>query len=360
MKTLHSLLAALTLGGSLTAAEVEPGFVSLFNGRDLSGWEGNTSLWSVRDGAITGITPPGREDPQKSPLTHNTFLVWTGGEVADFELRLQYRIAGGNSGIQYRSRLLPPGQFGPIVAGYQADLEAGPTYSGILYEERGRGILARRGEKTVIKPGAAGKPRIEVNGSLGDSGDIQKNIKAGDWNDYVVIARGNRLQHFINGRPTVDVTDEDAAHAARSGILALQLHAGPPMTVQFRHLRLRPLPSTLTDLDRMQGEWKITELMGNGQAADPETISRMSLRVQGNTYELITAEGGDRGTFTLRESAQPREVDATNQNGTRLPGIYEFKDGKLRVCYAFNEAPRPADFTTSEDSNRIYILFERK
>jgi hypothetical protein len=227
--------AALLIAASLSAAEkVEPGFKSLFNGQDLTGWQGNPELWSVEDGCITGRT---KAEPK---LTHNTFLVWTNGDVADFELRLSYKIVNGNSGIQYRSKVKSQGAFGPIVGGYQADFEAGKTYSGILYEELGRGILAQRGQKTVIKDDA-GKPKIEVAGSLGDTKEIQAKIKHEDWNDYVVIAKGNHLQHFINGQQTVDVVDEQDAKAAKSGVLALQIHVGPPMNVQFRNVRIKTL-----------------------------------------------------------------------------------------------------------------------
>lgn len=218
-----------------SSPSVEPGFKLLFNGKNLDGWEGNPKLWSVQNGCITGKT--GSEGDTK--IKHNTFLVWKGGEVGDFELRLQYKIIGGNSGIQYRSKVLEQGEFGPIVGGYQADFEAGKTYSGILYEERGRGILAKRGEKTVVKPDEAGKAKVEVTGSVGDSESIQSKIKNEDWNDYVVIAKGNHLQHFINGAQTVDVTDESPEKAAKSGVLALQIHAGPAMTVQFRNIRIK-------------------------------------------------------------------------------------------------------------------------
>lgn len=205
----------------------------LFNGKSLNGWNGSPDFWSVKDGTITGQTTA------EKPAKNNTFLVWQGGEVSDFELRFKYKIENGNSGVQYRSKLTDRIRF--VVSGYQADFEAGKTYSGILYEERGRGILAKRGEKVVIKDGEdPKKPKIEVTGSVGNSDEIQAAIKPNDWNEVVVIAKGNHLQHFINGKQTVDVTDEGTA-AAKKGILAFQLHAGPPMTVQFKDITLKEL-----------------------------------------------------------------------------------------------------------------------
>ena len=234
MRPTIAFLATLSLAGFLQAGEVQ-----IFNGTDLTGWEGNKELWSVKDGAITGITPPDPANPSKGLIKHNTFLVWKAGKVANFELTFQYRIEKGNSGVQYRSKELAPGEFGPIISGYQADFEAGKTYSGILYEERGRGILAKRGEKTVIKPGADGKkPTVEVTGSVGDSAAIQAAIKDEQWNDYRIVAKGNHVQHFINGMQTIDVTDEDAANAPKEGLLALQIHQGPPMMVQFKNFKL--------------------------------------------------------------------------------------------------------------------------
>src|SRR5882672_1791756 len=122
---LAAVIAPVALSTTVIAAEVEPGFKSLFNGKDLTEWDGNPKLWSVQDGTITGKT--GSDADTK--INHNTFLVWKGGDVADFELRLSYKIVGGNSGIQYRSKVVETGKFGPIVGGYQADFEAGKTYS---------------------------------------------------------------------------------------------------------------------------------------------------------------------------------------------------------------------------------------
>jgi len=235
-----TLLSFAAMAVSVFAQEKQ-----LFNGKDLTDWEGNPSLWSVKDGVIHGETKPTADDPKKGDLKHNTFLVWKGGTVGNFELHLKYRITSdsGNSGIQYRSAVVQQGADGPIVSGYQADFEAGKTYSGILYEERGRGILAKRGEQVTIKadPAAPAKHKVEVTGSVGVSQEIQDAIRHKDWNDYVVIAKGNHLEHFINGKKTVDVTDEHEK-GAKEGILAFQIHAGPPMVVEFKDVVLKPLP----------------------------------------------------------------------------------------------------------------------
>ena len=214
----------------------------IFDGKTLEGWAGNKKLWSVKDGAITGQTTA------ENPTSHNTFLVWTGGTVENFELNFKYKLTSqndkgfGNSGVQYRSRVLQPGESGPIVSGYQADMECGKTYSGILYEEKARGILAKRGEKTVVKvdPADANKAKVEVTGSVGNSDEIQAAIKDNDWNEYRIVAKGNHLQHWINGKQTVDVTDE-SPKGATEGVLALQLHAGGAMTVQFKDMMLTEL-----------------------------------------------------------------------------------------------------------------------
>ena len=234
MKLLAPFLALAALCASVSAEDK-----SLFNGKDLTGWKG-LDFWSVKDGAITGQTT--KEHPTKG----NTFLIWE-GEVADFELTLRYKIVDldgksekfGNSGVQYRSKVVDEKGF--VVAGYQGDFECGKTYSGILYEEKGRGILAKRGQKVVIHEGAdAKKPKIEVTGEVGKTDEIQAKIKPADWNEYRIVAKGGHLQHFINGVQTVDVTDETAV-GAKKGVLALQLHAGTAMTVQFKDIVLKEI-----------------------------------------------------------------------------------------------------------------------
>jgi type 1 glutamine amidotransferase len=209
--------------------EDEAGFRPIFDGKSLAGWEGDERFWSVQDGAITGQTTA------ENPTRGNTFLLWTAGELDDFELRLSFRIEGGNSGIQYRSEHI--GNY--VVRGYQADIDSGERYSGILYEEKARGILAERGQRVVLKDGPDGKLQKEIT-RIGDAKELQSHIRPGQWNEYRIVARGNHLTHIINGQTMSEVIDETAA-ARRSGILALQLHAGPPMKVQFKDIRLKRL-----------------------------------------------------------------------------------------------------------------------
>ncbi len=225
-----SLPALAGSPNELSEAERKEGFKLLFDGKSLAGWEGNPKFWSVEAGAIVGRTT--KEHPTKG----NTFLFWRKGFLRDFELRVAWKIEGGNSGIQYRSQ--DKGNW--VAGGYQADIDASHGYTGILYEERGRGILARR------------------------RGDILSAIHRDGWNEYTIIARGTSLTQKINGTTTVEFTDEEKEKRALWGVLALQLHAGPPMTVRFRSIRLRPLaaagPESLFDGTSMTGWKRMTEV----------------------------------------------------------------------------------------------------
>ena len=198
---------------------------SLFNGRDLSGWEGDPEVWSVEDGAIVGRTSA------DAPIKNNTFLIWKDGELGDFRLKLEYRIDGGNSGVQYRSKVVDPEKW--IVGGYQADIDSSPRYTGILYDERGRGILAERGERATI----------DENGErtatrFAEAAELLKSVEADGWNEYVIEARGPHLRHTINGKLMSETVDNEKEKRAASGILAFQVHQGPPMTVRFRNIEL--------------------------------------------------------------------------------------------------------------------------
>ena len=220
---------------STVAATAQDEWVELFDGKTLKNWDGDPALWSVEDGAITGRT---KEDLK---LKANSFLIYRGSDFDNFELQLEYKIVNGNSGIQYRSFELPNRDWG--IGGYQADFEAGNTYSGILYGEAFRGILALRGELTELTADDNGKLVKTVVEKIGDTDEIQAKIKKEDWNSYKVVAHGYRFQHFINGTQTIECVDNDVANRRATGLLALQIHVGPPMTVQFRNIRIRKLPA---------------------------------------------------------------------------------------------------------------------
>jgi hypothetical protein len=247
---LFILLAGLLLAPALAVAADEEGYQSLFDGKSLTGWDGNPEFWRVEDGTITGQTTA------EKPTKGNTFIVWRGGDLGDFELKLQYKIIGGNSGIQYRSFEVPGSRW--VVGGYQADFDASRGYAGSIYGEKFRGMLASRGQKTVI--GADHKP--SVAGSVGDPKELQGQIKEEDWNDYEVSARGFQFTQKINGVLMAEMADDDTAQRRASGILALQLHAGPPMKVQFRNIQLKKLPAAMNAAQTGAGAKKIAFVAG--------------------------------------------------------------------------------------------------
>jgi hypothetical protein len=218
------------------AAQAEPGFTSLFsvrspkdNGKDLTGWKGNPKIWFVQDGAITGQTTP------QNRICENTFLTWTGGDVTDFELRLKFRIENGNSGIYFRS-LPRTGMHPEPVVGCQADFSADGRWTGVLIEYTRRGILAERGQEVVIDRDG----EIRVVGSVGDPEELLAHVDPEKWNDYTVVAKAGHIVLKINDVVTCEVHDNDPKRI-RSGKLALQVHQGCDMLVQFKDLRLREL-----------------------------------------------------------------------------------------------------------------------
>jgi len=224
------LMLPLGLAPDAWGADDE-GFKPIFDGKTLEGWDGNPQFWSVEDGAITGQTSP------DNPTKGNTFIIWRGGQPGDFELKLEYRLRNHNSGIQFRSWEEPDKWGKWVIGGYQADIAEPKRFDGILYGERFRGILCMRGDKTVI--GTDHKPKVV--GKLGDSDELFDAIGRDEWNEYHIVAKGNHLAHYVNGNQMVDVTDDDVEQRRDDGLIALQLHAGPPMKVQFRNIRLKLL-----------------------------------------------------------------------------------------------------------------------
>jgi hypothetical protein len=204
-------------------------FESIFDGKTLKGWDGDPAVWRVENETIIG------ESSAEKPLKANTFLIWRDAQPKDFELKLEFRINSTNSGVQYRSAELPEaGKW--VLKGYQADIDFQNTYTGQLYEERGRGFLAMRGQMTRLQQG---KKQIIANLSGGD--DLKSLIKVNDWNQLHIIARGNALTHVLNGRLMAVAIDDDATNRALGGLIGFQMHIGPPMKVEYRNIWLKNL-----------------------------------------------------------------------------------------------------------------------
>ena len=218
-----------TLLLATTAFSADDGFTPLFNGKDLTGWEGDPRLWKVQDGVVMG-TCKGPDD-----LANNSFLIWRGGKVRDFELRATVRVIGdNNSGIQYRSREMP--EVAPwVITGYQCDIHPALEHTGMTYEERGRGIFGLNGKNVLVAP----------EGILWQTAQREPvQVDVSQWNDYTIVARGNHLIHQINGQTTSEMIDHDESKRTLEGLLAIQLHRGNANEVQIKNLRLKALPDS--------------------------------------------------------------------------------------------------------------------
>ena len=207
-------------------ASAQDGFKPLFNGKDLTGWDGNPELWSVEDGCITGKTT----GPEQ--LAYNQFLIWRGGKVKNFELHAKIKESGNNTGIQYRSKELPEnGKWS--IGGYQCDIHPATPNNAMVYEEKGRGIIVQNGQGVVIDP--------EGKRWLASEHEPVK-VDIAEWHEYTVIAQGNHLIHKIDGQVTIDLLDFEESKRAFEGLLAFQIHRGPAMNVQIKDVMLKELP----------------------------------------------------------------------------------------------------------------------
>jgi len=345
----REIVDALVAGRTPEVFVPEPGFVKLFNGRDLTDWSGRSEHWSVRDGAITGIST------QEKPARGNNFLIAQSGGtnlvVDDFELRFSYRISANNnsgfanSGIQYRSK----DRGNHVVAGYQADFEAGTQFSGILYDEGGgaggRGIMANRGELVVWN--ADGNRTVAR--SLGNSSDIQARIKPNDWNEYVILAQGNRLQHFINGVQTIGVVDETAGKRLTSGVLAIQIHAGEPMTVQCKNIRIKSLSSAEmvggSNL-RLAKDFKIEMLYTVPRETEGSWVA-MCVEPKGRL--IVSDQNGALHRVTLPTS--PGGAVKTEKIGLDIGGAHGLLHAYGSLYVAVNEGSKPHGVYRVQDTD---------
>jgi hypothetical protein len=259
MKPHWTVAAALLLATAMVApaqAGTTKGFTSLFDGKSLKGWRGDPALWSVRDGAIIGGS--------EQPIPKMSFLI-NDRVYSDFELHLKFRFEkDGNSGVQFRSAISDTGPY--MVAGYQANVvppDQLVRYA-MLYDNLGRneiGLLSERVEIGVTD----GKTSRTIAASVNPVATLLAGYRPyPQWNDYVVIAHGDRIIHAINGQLALDAVDKDPK-AARSGIFALQLDFGKPMRVQFKDIEVKPLKSA----PKLKGRFATTPGVPETTAAIP-------------------------------------------------------------------------------------------
>lgn len=232
------LIAVLVSQARILAAE--PIERSLFDGKSLTSWDGDPRFWRAENGEVIG------ETTAAAKAEKNTFLIHRGGVFGDFDLRFQYQVRGGNSGIQYRSVEKGPWSIG----GYQADFEYRhqksnngliDKFTGMFFEEQGRGFMGQRGQTVIVKHNSqnARKPLLDIVGSVGDPSDLEKVIDRDGWNEMRVIARGYTFVHVVNGRVMSIAFDEDVPNRRSDGLVAFQLHAGPPMQIRIKDLMIR-------------------------------------------------------------------------------------------------------------------------
>ena len=227
--------------------KTDDGFISIFDGKSLNGWKGDSTYWRVENGILTGeITP-------ETILERNTFIVWQNGAPEDFELKLEYRISeDGNSGINYRSEEIP--DLPHALRGYQFDIDGKNNYTGQNYEERRRTTLAYQGQTVVLHPLPDSLSSLPVSDlvknnawtkaeiiELADVAELKSYIKNNDWNSCHLIVNGNNMKHFLNGVLMSEVTDNDLLNGKKQGLIGVQVHVGPPMKVEFRNIRLKTL-----------------------------------------------------------------------------------------------------------------------
>ncbi|MCU0915010.1 MAG: DUF1080 domain-containing protein [Planctomycetes bacterium] len=323
-------------------------WVSLFNGKDLTGWDGDTRLWSVKDGAIRG------ETTKENPLKSNTFLVYRRGSFDDFELQVKFRLLGGNSGVQYRSKEFDKWR----MAGYQADILDTLGMVGFLYEEGGRAFLANVGEFVLVTPDA----NRSVIGSVCDK---QALIDAGyyklkDWNEYRIICRANHIVQYLNGYKTIELLDndrridptdpKDRKGASRTGLIALQLHVGPPMVVEFKDIRLQRFTPRCADAvlafnGRNLDEW--TTNAGSGKAnqwavgkavvspGDPKQLERTE--GSGAMINLTPAHGASQDLYSKAKFGDCRiTLEVMVPQGSNS-GIYVMGEYEIQVLDSFGK-----------------------
>jgi len=328
-------------------ADGADGYVSIFNGKDLTGWDGLADFWSVKDGVIRGQTT--REKPTRG----NTFCIWRGGKnkglLKNFALKLKFRIQNGNSGVQYRSFVKNPNNK-YRVAGYQAEVENRPGKVGFLYDEARRGWLVNVGDIMEINVDGR-KLKKEVVGKVSD---VKALIKAGyyknkDWNEYTIICRGNHIAQYLNGYQTVELIDNDEARRTLQGHVALQIHSGPPMIVEFKDIRIKEFNAEYgpavrlfngknldgwTCKDAQKNTWGVKDgVMTDagkpfGFLATKADYTNFVLRLQ--VRHLVKTNSGVLLRSTGLDGKWPRSIEAQLMSGC-MGDIYNFRKFPMKT-----------------------------
>ncbi len=304
------LLSLLAPGAAADGTVLHP-----FDGKTLDGWDGDRSFWSVKDGAIVG------KSTAEHPLPASGYLVWSGDMPQDFDLRCKVFITAGNSGIQYRSRRV---EGRADMAGFQADLDASNSYTGILYEGLGREIMSGRGEQVEWAP--AGK-RVVAN--FAPDALLKNVMRPGEWNDYRVEARGTRVRHWINGTLMTDVTDGDASRFKRDGQIGFQLHQGAPMEVRWKDLEVRPITEAPAASALTVPDGFTVELIASAQADQGSWVS-LAFDPQGRA--VVSPQSGK--TLRIEIPRVSTGFTGTDVRVTELTGAPESAQG---LCFAGNE-----------------------
>lgn len=345
----QTILVVAVLVAALGASAFGQGeWETIFNGKDLKGWDGDPRLWTVHDGAIRGQTTPEKQ------TKGNTFCIWRGGVLGDFELKLKFRIENGNSGVQYRCKELHKWR----VGGYQAEVENAQGKVGFLYHEAGRGWLVNVGDFMVIDHNGEKKVISNVN-------DQQALIDAGyyedkGWNEYHIICQGNHLKHFLNGYQTIELIDNDREvdpydpadrkGSARTGLLALQIHAGPPMTVEFKDIRIKRLPSDVGDATlafngQDLSEWQTKDSSGKenlwtaGKAKVSSNNAKQLERVEGKgeLINLAPKHGASEDIYSKAKFGDCRiELEVMVPQGSNS-GIYVMGEYEVQVLDSYGK-----------------------
>jgi len=349
-----TVVAAIGMFTGMAGAEdkkaSEEGFVSIFNGKDLTGWDG-LGFWSVKDGMIRG------ETTKEKPTRGNTFLIWRGGKnkgvMKNFALKLKFRIQNGNSGVQFRSFVKDPKRNKYRVAGYQAEVQNKAGKVGFLYDEARRGWLVNVGDIMEINPTDDGKKfKKEVVGKVSDVKKLiaDKYYTDKEWNEYEIICRGNHIAMYLNGYPTVELIDNDKKNRTMEGHLCLQIHAGPPMIVDFKDIRVKTFDVEYGPAVRLFNGKDLTGWTMKDDQKGVWGVKDGAMTDKGKPAGFI-ATGKDYTNYVLR--LQVRHLEKTNSGvllrATKLDGKWpkcieaQLMSTRMGDIYNFGEFPMKTD-----------------